>query len=923
MGAFARMIKNSANWMTMDSQVWKALRNALRFATPLVLVCFALLALNACGGGGASGITIEIQPKAAQNLDQNQAVNFVATLANDTNNRGVKWTVTGSSCSGNGCGVLSNVTTTSVTYTAPAGFSTALVATLTATAVANTSITSTVTINVALPLTITTATVTNGMNGTPYSQTLVSTGGVSPIVFSLANNSAPLPAGLTLNSTGSIVGIPSGSNVSSTFSVIATDYNTISSPPVSFTIFIQPAPTLSISTPGLPPGTKNVPYSFRLAALGGITPLRWNLSGTLPPGLTFNKSSGTISGIPSQTGTFASLAFSVQDSSLPAPGQTATATFSLSIQAPAPLQFSTLSLPQGTTGSSYSAPIQATGGVPPYTWSVISGQLPPGLTFSSSTSSNDQPNPAQISGIPTLETSSTPFTVQVQDSEVNPANGQPMPATTTQNFLLSVNQGTSSQALFTGSYAFLFQGYDADGAVVMAGGLTANGSAGTITAGTLDSNRVSGVFINSALTGTFTLGTDGRGTMQLIATNARNQTFTADYLLALNSDGSIQFIENQTLDTTGTHGSGILKPQTPGVTFAASNFSGNYAFGFSGQDLNKMPVALAGVIHSDGNSLLSPGTADINDAGVYDPQLNLTGTYSIPTVGFGRGGAQFVYKLPSAHQITADYSFFFVSNTDAFFMATDTTDATHPRAAGEMVAQEPNAQFSAASLSGNSVVTGTGASTNSTVFAGLLSPGTAPNTLNLLYDENNGSGAAIQNPPVPNTFTGGAYTVNTNGRANFSGLGPRLAAAYLTGPNQGFLIGSDTAVTSGLLENQTATLSLGPAMFQGNYAVGSAPPADPSVSNFTGQVVSTGTNVPANLTGTADITPGTGTVQVAQQLVGSYTIDATTGRGILTTNSAGGFFPVTLAFYVVSPGSVRLIPLDANFTHPGVIFFDH
>ncbi|MGH9726653.1 MAG: hypothetical protein ACRD41_16475, partial [Candidatus Acidiferrales bacterium] len=113
------------------------------------------------------------------------------------------------------------------------------------------------------------------------------------------------------------------------------------------------------------------------------------------------------------------------------------------------------------------------------------------------------------------------------------------------------------------------------------------------------------------------------------------------------------------------------------------------------------------------------------------------------------------------------------------------------------------------------------------------------------------------------------------------------------------------------------------AMFQGNYAIGDASPADSSVSNFTGQVLSTGTNVPANLTGTADITPGTGAVQVAQQLVGSYTIDATTGRGILTTNSAGGFFPITLAFYVVSPGSVRLIPLDANFTHPSVIHFDH
>ncbi|MGH7838911.1 MAG: PKD domain-containing protein, partial [Candidatus Binataceae bacterium] len=153
MGAFARMTKNSANWMTMDNQVWNAIRNALRFAAPLLLACFALLTLNACGGG-ASGITIEIQPNASQNLDQNQQVTFTATLANDTRNQGVTWKVTGTNCSGNGCGTLSNVANTSVTYTAPAGFSTALVATLTATAVANTNVTSTVTISVVLPLTI-------------------------------------------------------------------------------------------------------------------------------------------------------------------------------------------------------------------------------------------------------------------------------------------------------------------------------------------------------------------------------------------------------------------------------------------------------------------------------------------------------------------------------------------------------------------------------------------------------------------------------------------------------------------------------------------------------------------------------------------------------------------------------------------------
>jgi len=75
---------------------------------------------------------------------------------------------------------------------------------------------------------------------------------------------------------------------------------------------------------------------------------------------------------------------------------------------PAPsLQITTTSLPSGQVQTSYSASLQATGGTPPYTWSVISGQLPNGLTLSSSNGT--------ISGTPTLAGTST-FTIQVNDN---------------------------------------------------------------------------------------------------------------------------------------------------------------------------------------------------------------------------------------------------------------------------------------------------------------------------------------------------------------------------------------------------------------------------------------------------------------------------------------------------------------------------
>ncbi len=130
---------------------------------------------------------------------------FVATLGNDTKMQGVTWTLTGSGCAGTGCGTLSNVTTTSVTYTAPTGLTTGITASLEAAANAHMSTNLTATITIVLPVTFTTTTLPNGSNGVGYTQTLVTSGGVSPILFSLGTGS--LPPGLTVNSAGTILGI--------------------------------------------------------------------------------------------------------------------------------------------------------------------------------------------------------------------------------------------------------------------------------------------------------------------------------------------------------------------------------------------------------------------------------------------------------------------------------------------------------------------------------------------------------------------------------------------------------------------------------------------------------------------------------------------------------------------------------------------
>jgi hypothetical protein len=134
-------------------------------------------------------------------------------------------------------------------------------------------------------------------------------------------------------------------------------------------------PTLSITTSSLPAGIVGTPYSQALAAVGGSPPYAWSLSsGAFPGGLTLS-ANGAISGTPLSSGPF-SVTVQVTDSA----GIKTTNTLALQIQ-PGPVQITTASLPPYTAGASYTQTLTATGGSPPFTWSLGSGSLPPGLAL--------------------------------------------------------------------------------------------------------------------------------------------------------------------------------------------------------------------------------------------------------------------------------------------------------------------------------------------------------------------------------------------------------------------------------------------------------------------------------------------------------------------------------------------------------------
>jgi uncharacterized protein (TIGR03437 family) len=240
--------------------------------------------------------------------------------------------------------------------------------------VANQSLTSSIPLTVTpvtLALKLSTANLVVGAAvKAPLSGSLTASGGSGSYTFTASG----LPAGVTFSSSGATATIGGSSAVAGTFMATVTVIDKAAPPAFSVTsnVTIQILGLMTATT--LPPGAATVLYTANFTAAGGTPPYVFSATG-LPSGFSLS-GSGVLSGTPASPGP---VSFTVQTSD--STGLTFSTVYSLAI-GQAPVSVPAPSLPVAFVGVAYSQKLAATGGTPPYAWTLLSGALPSGFSLS-------------------------------------------------------------------------------------------------------------------------------------------------------------------------------------------------------------------------------------------------------------------------------------------------------------------------------------------------------------------------------------------------------------------------------------------------------------------------------------------------------------------------------------------------------------
>jgi len=185
----------------------------------------------------------------------------------------------------------------------------------------------------------------------------------------------------------------------------------------------NPAPrAASLSPTSAPAGSSAVPLTVIGSGFIPGSVVNWNGSNLVTVYASSIQLTATIT--PADLASSGTAAVTVYN---PTPGGGTSSSLTFIITTVSPVSITTISLPSASPTKSYNYSLQASGGISPFTWSVVSGALPSGISLSSS---------GVLSGTPASVASDTSyaFAVQAQDSSYSPR-------TSIQSFSILVHSG--------------------------------------------------------------------------------------------------------------------------------------------------------------------------------------------------------------------------------------------------------------------------------------------------------------------------------------------------------------------------------------------------------------------------------------------------------------------------------------------------
>jgi hypothetical protein len=444
----------------------------------------------------------------------------------------------------------------------------------------------------------------------------------------------------------------------------------------------------------------------------------------------------------------------------------------------------------GNVSTPYGASITVSGGLAPFTWTLASGTVPPGLTLGTT---NVTTAYTSISGTPTTAGSYT-FQVTVSD-----ASGK----TATQSETLVIN--AAAACLLNGRYAILSTGYSSNQFAARAASLTVT-SAGTIT-GYQDLNY-SAARVAETVTGSCTTRQANNGTLTITgATSSPVYDFavTNDFNAATNgfTEGRVQVINGANAES----GNGLLVQQDP-TAFSLGSLVGSFAFGTLGAQSAARHMGFAGVITIDASGNVTAGHGDSNDSSplTYAP---LSGALTAPDAN-GRGSLTLTASGQTFH-----FSYYIVNANRLFLIGTD----AEPALAGFMTRQGATiaaGAFDNTALASPAILqlwgaVNTAEPNTALGLARLSNANPTAGTVDLAMDCAFEYALPVLNQAVP----AASYTVGGDGHAtlNLSTTGcdggkstvARNLTLYLDGLSNGYVVEHGSPVgTAGVLEFQSA-----------------------------------------------------------------------------------------------------------------------